>query len=339
MSDSLPAKPQQLGLVAGLLVSALLSACGGGGSAVDGTGGTATPLSLNTVTTPAPIDSPSVAPASATVAPAAATDPTPDASEAETATVLGTNAAWPVAWRSNLTAGLDDWPRTTQTLGWGAYNRSFASEPGVQGQKLRVFVPAGSIDPASMKGRGLPQGGTGFISKVLPAGADTLRLSYRVKLPADFMAGRGGKLPGLCGGLCNGGGAIPNGSDGFSFRYMWTPNANAGIYAYLPTSVTYGTHLGYNQVPIKRGAWTKLTQEVKLNTVGAFDGHIKVWADDVLVYTATGLHMRSTSSLKLDSIYFDVFYGGSDDSWAAPKDTTIEFAEFAITTATTPAGS
>jgi hypothetical protein len=195
---------------------------------------------------------------------------------------------------------------------------------------LNVFIPAGSIDPATMRSRGLPYGGTGFKGRGLGSGSDEARLSYRVKFPLDFMPGRGGKLPGLCGGRCNGGGNIPNGYDGFSARFMWDSNTRGKLYVYKPDSVNYGTSIGAGALRFVKGQWARIDQEIKLNTVGQADRRIRVWLDGQLVIGAEGLEFRYTNDLKIDGIYFDVFYGGSDDSWAAPQDTSIQFADFSV---------
>lgn len=242
-----------------------------------------------------------------------------------TATV---SADLPLVWSSRFAAGLADW--TLLSSGWGLENRSFGTDREVQGQAFRVFIPAGSIDPASMKARGLPYGGTGFKAVVASGGLQRAILKYKVRFPLDFDPARGGKLPGLCGGACNGGGKIPNGTDGFSARYMWRPAMGGQAYAYLPTSVTYGTGMNFVGAAFPLGRWVALTQELKLNTPGVANGWIKVWLDGQLVLNQRGLTFRNTDALAIDRLYFDVFYGGNDDTWAAPKDTVIEFAEFEV---------
>jgi len=236
--------------------------------------------------------------------------------------------ALPLVWRSNLERGLQSWPG--QPKGWGLENRQFDADLAIQGQALRVFIARGSIDPASMRLRGQPFGGTGFKMRLPGPGHEVAQLRYKVRFPHDFQQGRGGKLPGLCGGACNGGGKMPDGRDGFSARYMWTGNFAASVYAYLPSSIKYGTPIGSRQIPLERGRWIELVQELKLNTPDQADGHIKVWADGVQVVDQQGLAFRTVDQLKIDAIYFDVFYGGNDDTWAAPQDTTIEFAEFMV---------
>ncbi len=246
----------------------------------------------------------------------------------KTALAVGKTQRIPEVWRSDFVNAIADWPGSP--TGWGEYNRSYTAEDGISGQAMNVFIPKGSIDPGSMKTRGLPYGGTGFKSLLPGTGYDLARLSYKVRFPVDFQQARGGKLPGLCGGVCNGGGVMPTGTDGFSARFTWTGNFAGSVYAYLPTSVVQGTPIGSRQIPLDRGRWIKLTQEIKLNKPGRTDGYIKVWSDDALVVDQQGLTFRTTSTLKVNRIYFDVFYGGSDDTWAAPQDTTIQFAEFRV---------
>lgn len=234
----------------------------------------------------------------------------------------------PLIWSSRFAEGLGDWKLLAP--GWGLENRSFGPDREIQGQAFRVFIPTGSIDPGTMKARGLPYGGTGFKATVSAAGLQRAMLRYKVRFPLGFEPARGGKLPGLCGGACNGGGKIPNGTDGFSARYMWRPAMGGQAYAYLPTSVTYGTGMNFVGASFPLGRWVALTQELKLNTPGLANGWIKVWLDGQLVLDQRGLTFRDTDALAIDRLYFDVFYGGNDDTWAAPKDTVIEFAEFEV---------
>lgn len=336
-------------LISVLASAGLLAACGGGGDDAEPAGAdlaaSFAPVMVATAENPAQSPDPDPATAvalasrptspsadggvvtAAAAPPAATPTPAPEPSATPALPPAVTTADLPVVWRSNLETGIEGWPGNP--VGWGVQNRSYAKDPDVNGNTLRVFIPKGSIDPATMRNRGLPYGGTGFKS-LLPGSYGVARLSYKVRFPVDFAQGRGGKLPGLCGGTCNGGGNIPNGEDGYSARYMWTGNFAASVYAYLPTSVTYGTPVGSRQIPLQRGKWVQLVQEVKLNAIGSADGHIKVWADGQLVVNQQGITFRTSDQLKTNRIYFDVFYGGSDDTWAAPKDTTIEFAEFEV---------
>jgi hypothetical protein len=53
-----------------------------------------------------------------------------------------------------------------------------------------------------------------------------MRLSYYVRFSENFDFVKGGKLPGLFGGVGNSGGEIPDGTDGFSTRFMWRRNGD-----------------------------------------------------------------------------------------------------------------
>ncbi len=243
----------------------------------------------------------------------------------------GSEAALPwqpvKVWSSTFVNGVSDWPFSGSN--WGDANRSFFVDPAVDGRAMRVSIAKGSTDPATMTRALRPVAGQGM--KLKPSGfsADRARLSFKVRLPADFKPALGGKLgPGLCGGACNGGGRIPDGVDGWSTRVGFDERANGSLYAYLPGSVKWGTSIG--KFSLARGDWTSVVQEVKLNAAGRADGYIKVWADGKLVVDRQGLVFRSSQALRIDGIYFDTFYGGQSVKFAAPQDTAIEFADIAV---------
>ncbi|GIZ52513.1 polysaccharide lyase [Noviherbaspirillum aridicola] len=244
-----------------------------------------------------------------------------------TAIVPGATAA-PVERFGDLEAGIESFPRIKNL--WGAQNLTFVPRPDGRGKIMRVFVPQGAIDPGSMRKRGLPPGGAGFKTQVFPAGERHALLSYSVRFADNVDFARGGKLPGLYGGSGNSGGKIPDGRDGFSFRLMWGEGGRGSVYAYLPTSVKYGTSLVRHRFHFKKGVWHRVVQEVVLNDPGQANGVVRMWFDGVAVGEATGLVVRTDDALKVDGMFFDVFYGGNDDTWAPSVDTTIEFADFVV---------
>lgn len=213
---------------------------------------------------------------------------------------------------------------------WGRNNLSYHDDASIGRSILRVFIPAGSIDPASMSKNGLPRGGAGFKQRVMISGVTTATLTYRVRFANDFDFVRGGKLPGLFGGKGNSGGDIPNGTEGFSFRLMWGAHGSGSVYAYLPTSVNYGTNLLKGNFKFTPGRWHTIRQEVVLNHPSRADGLVRMWFDHQFVGVASGLLIRTVDSLKINGLFFDVFFGGNDSSWASSKDTYIDFADFEI---------
>jgi hypothetical protein len=231
-----------------------------------------------------------------------------------------------VLWSSSFpqpidsVSGLEDY--------WGRVNVSYSIDSATQVGFMRISIPKGTYDPGSMMAQGKPVGGAGFKLRVMPAGTHHAIFTYLVRFPPDFDFVLGGKLPGLFGGAGNTGGNIPTGEDGFSFRLMWGTDGFGTVYAYLPTSVTYGTPLLFKKFSFKRGQWHKIRQEVELNTPGRSDGLVRIWLDDVYIGTAEGLLVRTVDSLKINGIFCEVFFGGNDPSWASTKDTYVDLADF-----------
>lgn len=199
-----------------------------------------------------------------------------------------------------------------------------ADAPG--GSMLRVPYPAGS---ASKRADGADGGLQAYLR--LPDGPqDELYLQYYVRFQPDFDFVKGGKLPGLYGGTVTSGQNIPDGTDGFSTRYMWRSGGDGEVYAYLPTSEEHGTSLGRGCWFFPVNQWVAIEQRVKLNTPGASDGEVTVWQDGRQVLTQRGMTYRTTDQLKIDGLFFSTFFGGGDESWASPVDQYADFAGFSI---------
>jgi len=231
-------------------------------------------------------------------------------------------------WQSSFTKGLEDWGPPVDD--WGGLNREYLDVDGVSGRVLRVHLSKGGIDPRSMVLRGRYPSGTGFKGRVIRPPVAEAELTYLVRFAPGFKFVRGGKLPGLFGGRGNSGGKIPDGRDGFSLRLMWLTGGRAQVYAYLPTSKRYGTSLIYREFGFLPGKWHRVVQRVRLNKPGASDGEVRIEVDGVEAGRAVGLRFRDVESLGIEGVFFDVFFGGGDDSWAAEEDTWIDFADFKV---------
>jgi hypothetical protein len=192
---------------------------------------------------------------------------------------------------------------------------------------LRVDYPKGSASPSV--GRA-PGGGAQFLGTRPGTPADHLFLRYRVRFADDFDFVRGGKLPGLYGGRRISGGRIPDGTDGFSTRFMWRTGGAGEVYAYLPSSVTWGTSLGRGSFRFQPGSWQCLEQELALNTPGRGDGIVRVWLDGRPVFAQEGLIFRTVATLRIEGVFFSTFFGGNDSSWASTADTHTDFGDFAV---------
>ncbi|NEQ54679.1 MAG: hypothetical protein F6K11_31890 [Leptolyngbya sp. SIO3F4] len=235
-------------------------------------------------------------------------------------------------WESDFSQS--DWmgawePRTNKS--WGFDNFELRLDPDAPFEHvLRVHYPAGTASPSVSRQTDSPLGGAQFYGDLFLPAQTQLRLTYYVRFAEGFDFVKGGKLPGLFGGVGASGGKIPDGTDGFSTRLMWRRNGQGEVYAYLPTSEDYGTSIGRGTWQYQPGIWYKLEQELKLNTPNLADGELRLWVNDNLVLEQTELLFRTVDSLKIDGIFFSTFFGGGDPSWATPQDTYVDFANFSV---------
>jgi endoglucanase len=159
-------------------------------------------------------------------------------------------------------------------------------------------------------------------------------MSYWVKFDEnfDFDGNKysGGKLPGLGAGDLASGGDKPNGSNGFTSRYMWREDGRAVLYLYhMDQPGTYGEDidLGTN---FERGKWHKLTQRVRVNDNGQANGEVDVWMDDRQVLSRDGL--RFTNGQEIDTAYFSTFHGGNGSDWWPSSNVNAYFDDFVVST-------
>lgn len=195
---------------------------------------------------------------------------------------------------------------------------------------LRVRYPAGSSSQTSHRDAGSPTGGAQAYLPLDGGGQDALRLSYSVRFAPGFAFNKGGKLPGLYGGSRTSGGRTPDGTDGLSTRLMWRRGGAGEVYAYLPSSREHGTSLGRGSWTFEPDRWYAVEQQVRLNDVGRANGEILLDVDGRRVMSERGLRFRTTRDLRIDGIFFSTFFGGTDRSWASPRDQYADFAGFAV---------
>lgn len=214
---------------------------------------------------------------------------------------------------------------------WGMQNAQLISDPsGIFFKVLRVSYPAGSASPTVSRLYNAPLGGTGFYADLGITPRNILRLSYYVRFSDNFNFVKGGKLPGLFGGIGNNDTNIPDGTNGFSTRLMWRTNGDGEVYAYLPTSPNYGTSISRGSWRFQPGKWYHLEQQVRLNQPGQNNGRIQVWVDGKQVVNQDNLMFRTTDQLKVNGIFFSTFFGGDDPSWATPNNVYVDFAQFSV---------
>lgn len=210
------------------------------------------------------------------------------------------------------------------------FERTSTESGLLRSPSLMVRFPAGSSSNLSHETDGTPLGGAQAYLPRAAGPSDQMYLRYCVRFPKGFDFVKGGKLPGLYGGTVTGGQHIPDGANGFSTRLMWRASGAGEVYAYLPGSIEHGTSIGRGTWTFRPGSWDCIEQQVMLNTPGAADGQLVVWANGCPVIRESGLVFRTTGRLRIDGLFFSTFFGGSDRSWSTPVDQHVEFSGFEI---------
>ncbi|MEZ5776183.1 MAG: hypothetical protein R3D33_16190 [Hyphomicrobiaceae bacterium] len=214
---------------------------------------------------------------------------------------------------------------------WGVRERVTLTSPegAPSPYVLEVAIPKGSINPGNEMA---PRGGMGFRWRAgVPADARAACLAYQLWLPQDFDFNLGGKLPGIFGGTGPSGGELADGVGGFSVRLMWRKGGAGEVYAYVPGHPDKrGRSIDRGAFVFPRGRWIRIEEEVVLNTPGRADGELRLWIDGHLRIAHSDMIYRVVPSLGIDGVFVDVFYGGKEPEWAAPKDTIVRFSPFAL---------
>ncbi|KAG5643160.1 hypothetical protein DXG03_001490 [Asterophora parasitica] len=159
--------------------------------------------------------------------------------------------------------------------------------------------------------------------------------SYELAFDEGFDWVKGGKLPGLRGGLnssgCSGG-HESDGRDCFSTRLMWRKNGAGEVYAYIPTpnnlcstegitcNPDYGISVQRGAFGFTSGQWNRVTILVRLNNPpNVANGNVQLYFNGVKAIDQQNLQIRSASSVSANGFYFSTFFGGSDNTWETPK--------------------
>ncbi|KAJ7747950.1 hypothetical protein DFH07DRAFT_889081, partial [Mycena maculata] len=214
--------------------------------------------------------------------------------------------------------------------------------------------PQGSWNPTNE-----PRGGFSFYatgpSSVNITTAQELTFGYSVMFPSGFQWNLGGKLPGIYGGdnasnatQCSGGRRDPT---CFSARLMWRADGAGEIYTYLPDPTesplyaanakicqmpnslcnpTYGDSISRGAFSFIPGAWTTVSERVKLNTAGQADGELELYVGGKSVINATGIILRDSDEGRIRGIQCETFFGGNTIQYASPSDQQAYFADFSV---------
>jgi hypothetical protein len=205
------------------------------------------------------------------------------------------------------------------------------------GKSLRVKYPEGGVGPGETGGqfpmvfRNMEGVEEGLYHE--------LYLRYYLKFEEGFDFNKGGKLPGLMGGgdsWGRSGGNQPDGTNGWTLRFMWRSKGKLVIYAYVPKSENgkwggdrWGQDIDCN-FKAEPGKWHCIEQYVNVGTPGKDDGKLKVWIDGVERLNIDDLRIRNIENNfgYVGGIFFSTFHGGNNADWAPRKDSYAQFDGF-----------
>ncbi|KAL0064085.1 hypothetical protein AAF712_008945 [Marasmius tenuissimus] len=211
---------------------------------------------------------------------------------------------------------------------------------------FEAFYPKGSVSPSAP----IP-GGFGFYMSGPPelvTGREAVA-SYRVMFEKDWEWVKGGKLPGIFGGVgdlaykCSGG-RQDDRCKCFDIRLMWRQGGAGELYTYLPQTENnntrllavpplsranndYGYSVGRGSFSFVKGRWMCISLRVKMNCIGQEDGELELVVDGRSVICVHGVTLRDSEESIIMGMHFQTFFGGHGDDWASPKDQRAWFAD------------
>jgi len=184
-----------------------------------------------------------------------------------------------------------------------------------RGRALRIAVDQGGHYGLSLSFR---------FQRQLGHEPEEIYFRFYIRLADDWDPERGGKFPGIGGtyGRAGWGGRRVNGTDGWSARGLFKGQQSGttpiGFYCYhADMKGTYGDNFVWDDngfQGLENNRWYCIEQFAKMNTPGKNDGVLRAWVDGKPVFERQDIRMRDVSTLKIETIWLNVYYGGT---WTA----------------------
>jgi hypothetical protein len=216
-----------------------------------------------------------------------------------------------------------DWNDSWRDATLGPRN-NLSDIDGHVGTGVKVDIDAGEHFGAAMRWR--------FADNGLPE-PEELWFRYYLRFPDTFTNVGKGKLPGPAGLYSQSarGNIPPNAaSPGWSARMLFTPtyddrnatHTRIGYYVYhLDQPENHGDLLPWDDpvATLEHGRWYCVEGFVEMNTPGEADGVLQGWVDGAEAFHSDGYRFRSAeeTGVRVDSFWFDVYFGGRDPASAA----------------------
>lgn len=78
---------------------------------------------------------------------------------------------------------------------------------------------------------------------------------------------------------------------------------------------------------LENNRWLCIEQQARVNTPGKNDGILRGWVDGNLAFEKTDVRMRDVNSLKIETVWLNLYYGGT---WTAADDYHVYIDDVAI---------
>ncbi len=189
------------------------------------------------------------------------------------------------------------------------------------GNALQVTVPEGKNSGLSI---------TYKFKQKTGSEPEEIYFRYYLRIGDGWSPSFGGKFPGIAGTYDRGGwgGRPSDGYNGWSARGLYERTTNGktpiGNYVYhADMRGQWGSHWVWNNENrgyLEKNRWYCVEMYVKLNTPELNDGILRGWIDGLPAYEKTDLSYRKTSDLKIETVWLNVYHGGSD---VAPSDQVL----------------
>ncbi len=225
-----------------------------------------------------------------------------------------------------------------------------AWQDGVDATRHRIVAdPSGAQSGTHYLEVTYPSGTDGgWITHFLSPGYDSLYVSFYVRFPSSWQGGS--KLLALYGSRTDNqwsgfgqAGKCPTGTDFFAAMLVAEAKGDPGptrFYTYYPAmarepdGVTCwgrfgdGTERYVPPLALTRGEWHHIEFWVRLNTPGQTDGSQTFWLDGVQRGSWSGLSLRTSAILRLNSAQLNFSVSGG-----VPKTQELDFDNLMVTTA------
>jgi phage shock protein PspC (stress-responsive transcriptional regulator) len=190
---------------------------------------------------------------------------------------------------------------------WGINENAHVVEAAEAPGGAALAVKLATV-PEVESGNGRPANGVSF--RWTPAGvrnASAACLSYELWLPDDFAFGDGGLLPGPFGGPLGAATSDPSSTERFAARVQWR-RGDEGSFDVASTGATGYLSVNQRGIPLPKGRWMRIEQELVLNTPGEADGVVRMWLDGALKAESTHMALRKDESEKILGVLAGIGY-------------------------------